>query len=474
MRSERLNGTVPTENSSRTSWGVTSYDVTLTATIGGKPVARKGLCPMQRTGALLSVVLLLVCQTALAQTQPRYDILLKGGHVIDPRNEINELRDVAIAEGKIARVASDIPPAEARTVVDVAGLFVTPGLIDLHVHVYTGTGRKRGYNGDSSVYPDGFTFRAGTTTVVDVGSSGWRQFEDFKDRIIDRSQTRVLSMLNIVGSGMTSSPEEHDTSEMDPKATAAMAKKYPDTIVGVKSAHYRHSDWTSVERAVEAGTLANIPVMVDFGSNHPDTRPLADLLTKKLRPGDIYTHCFSGNRDELDFKTNKINPGMFAGRERGVYFDIGHGGGSFRWNVAVAALEQGFPPDSISTDLHIGSMNSGMKTMLNTVSKIYNLNVPLYDVIKMSTSNPAKEIKRPDLGHLSVGAVADVAVMREDQGVFGFADSSRARYTGSKLLVCELTLREGNVAWDLNGRAGVHWEDAPERSRRGRGRRRGR
>ena len=410
----------------------------------------------------LSVALLLAGPT-LAQAQ--FDMLLKGGHVIDPLNEINSARDVGIKDGTIARVAVNIPESEAEKVVDVSGLYVTPGLVDIHVHVYAGTGARRGYNGDSSVYPDGFTLRSGVTTVVDVGSSGWEQFEDFKDRVIDRSQTRVLAMLNIISAGMTSGDEEHDIREMDPEATARMAKKYPEMIVGVKSAHYRHPDWTSVERAVEAGRLADIPVMIDFGSNHPETRPLTDLLTKKLRPGDIYTHCFSGNRDELISETGKINPGMFAGRQRGVYFDIGHGGGSFRWNVAVAALQQGFPPDSISTDLHIGSMNRGMQTMIRTVSKIYNLDVPLYDVIKMSTSNPARQIKRTDLGHLSEGAVADVAVFRDERGVYGFADSRGARLTGNKLLECELTLREGEVRWDLNGRAGVHWKDVRERRR---------
>ena len=410
----------------------------------------------------LAVALLLAGPT-LAQAQ--FDMLLKGGHVIDPLNEINSARDVGIKDGKIARVAVNIPESEAEKVVDVSGLYVTPGLVDIHVHVYAGTGARRGYNGDNSVYPDGFTLRSGVTTVVDVGSSGWEQFEDFKDRVIDRSQTRVLAMLNIISAGMTSGDEEHDIREMDPEATARMAKKYPEMIVGVKSAHYRHPDWASVERAVEAGRLADIPVMIDFGSNHPETRPLADLLTKKLRPGDIYTHCFAGNRDELIYETGKINPGMFAGRQRGVYFDIGHGGGSFRWNVAVAALRQGFPPDSISTDLHIGSMNRGMQTMIRTVSKIYNLDVPLYDVIKMSTSNPARQIKRTDLGHLSEGAVADVAVFRDERGVYGFADSRGARLTGNKLLECELTLREGEVRWDLNGLAGVHWKDVRERRR---------
>ena len=389
--------------------------------------------------------------------QASYDILLKGGHVIDPKNDISRAMDVAIKDAKIAAVEADIPESAAEKVVDVKGLYVTPGLIDIHVHVYAGTGMRRAYSGDSSVYPDGFTFRTGVTTVVDVGSSGHRNFEDFKDRVIDRSQTRVLVMLNIAGKGMGGGQVEQNTEDMDAEATANMAKKYPETIVGVKSAHYAHPDWTSVERAVEAGTLADIPVMIDFGGNFPE-RPLAELLTVKLRPGDIYTHMYSGIRGELDRETGKISQGMHDGRKHGVFFDVGHGGGSFFWWVAVPGLRDGFLPDSISTDLHVGSMNGGMKEMINVMSKIYNFDVPLEDVIKMSTWNPAQQIKRPELGHLSVGAGADIAVIREDHGVFGFLDSRRARYTGTKLLVDELTLRDGKVVWDLNGRGGVHWK----------------
>ena len=388
--------------------------------------------------------------------QQRYDLLLKGGHVIDPKNDISRTMDVAVNDGKIAAVKADIPKSSAAKTVNVTGLYVTPGLIDIHVHVYAGTGMRRAYSGDSSVYPDGFTFRTGVTTVVDVGSSGWRNFEDFKNRVIDRSQTRVLAMLNIVGKGMGGREIEQHTEDMDAKATSDMAKRYPDTIVGVKTAHYAHPDWTAVERAVEAGTLADIPVMIDFGTDHPE-RPLSELLTVRLRPGDIYTHMYSGSRGELNRQTRKISQAMHAGRRHGVFFDVGHGGGSFRWWVAVPGLREGFVPDSISTDLHIGSMNDGMKEMLNVMSKIYNFDVSMEDVVKMSTWNPAQQIKRPELGHLTVGAGADVAVIREDHGVFGLLDSSLARYTGTKLLVGELTLRDGKVVWDLNGRAGIGW-----------------
>lgn len=414
---------------------------------------------MKSTLALLAGLALFVlsfgCGGAEVDTGP-YDMLLQGGHVIDPKNGIDGPRDVAITEGKIARVAESIPAESAEKVVDVSGLYVTPGLIDLHAHVYAGTGLKGVLTGDSSVYPDGFTFRTGVTTVVDVGSSGWRVFEDFKDRVIDRVKTRVLVMLNIVGGGM-GPDRENDPEEMDPQKTAEMAKKYPEIIVGVKTAHYGGPEWVSVERAVEAGNLADIPVMVDFGGNHPEKRPIGELFLEKLRPGDIYTHMYSGLRVELN-EEGHINPSMFEGRKRGIFFDVGHGGGSFAWRVAVPAYREGFPPDSISTDLHIGSMNGAMKTMDNVMSKILNLGSSLAEVIKMSTWNPAQQIKRADLGHLSEGAVADVAVLRLDKGDFGFLDVKNMTYKGDQLLKTELTIREGKVVWDLNGRAGEDWE----------------
>jgi len=390
---------------------------------------------------------------AASAQQPgtRYDILLRGGHLIDPRNNISAVRDVAIAAGKIAAVAPQIAPADAARTIDVAGLYVMPGLVDIHVHVYAGTGEKGSYAGDNSVYPDGFTFRAGVTTIADAGSSGWRNFEDFKQRIIDRSATRVLAFLNIVGHGMRGGAFEQNLEDMVAKPTADMARRYPGVVVGVKTAHYAGPEWAPVERAVEAGTMANVPVMVDFGANKPE-RPVAELVTKKLRPGDIYTHVYSGLRNELQ-ESGKINPGLFEGRKRGVIFDVGHGGGSFAWRVATAAINEKFLPDSISTDLHIGSMNAGMKDMLNVMSKFLLLGLSLDDVVAKSTWNPAREIKQEGLGHLSVGAGADVAVVRLERGQFGFVDSFGARRGGTQKLTCELTLRDGKVVYDLNGLA---------------------
>ncbi|MDA1315983.1 MAG: amidohydrolase/deacetylase family metallohydrolase [Acidobacteria bacterium] len=402
------------------------------------------------------MVLLLVCLGSASAQKP-YELLLKGGHLIDPKNGVNAPRDVAISEGKIVAVGESLDPEQADKVVDVSGLYVMPGLVDIHAHVFTGSGRKGVLTGDTSVYPDGFSFRAGVTTLVDVGSSGRRNFEEFKKLIIDRAGTRVLSMLNIVGGGMGGGEIEQNVDDMEPGLTAQMAKKYPEIIVGIKTAHFQGPEWVAVDRAVEAGKLAKIPVMVDFGDFRPE-RPFEELVLKHLRPGDMYTHFFIGRVPMLDAE-GKVRPYLFEARKRGVKFDVGHGQGSFWWSQAVPAVRQGFLPDSISTDLHTGSMNSGMKTMANLMSKFLSLDVPLEEVVKMSTWNPSQQIQRPDLGHLTVGAEADIAVMRVDTGKFGFLDVRNARFEGTKLLVPELTIRRGRVMWDLNGRAGAPWTD---------------
>jgi dihydroorotase len=399
---------------------------------------------------------MLTASSAFAQ---QYDLLLQGGHVIDPKNKISAVRDVAIKGNQIAAVGAKIDPAQARKVVNASGLYVVPGLVDIHAHVYTGTGERGSYAGDNSVYPDGFTFRAGVTTVVDAGGAGWRNLSDFRERVISRSKTRVLALVNIVGNGMRGGKFENNQDDMDAAATARAALDNKDIVVGVKTAHYSGKEWTPVERAVEAGTKANIPVMVDFGTNHAE-RPITELLTKKLRPGDIYTHMYSGLRNELG-TDGKPSPGLIEGRKRGVIFDVGHGGGSFLWRVAVPIMKAGFAPDSISTDLHIGSMNGGMKDLLNVMSKFLALGMSLDDVIVRSTWNPAKEIRREELGHLTVGAPADVAVLRLETGNFGFGDHANARLAGTKRFSCELTLRNGQVVWDLNAISGTPWEKLP-------------
>jgi dihydroorotase len=255
---------------------------------------------------------------------------------------------------------------------------------------------------------------------------------------------------------------EQDTTQMDPAAAAETAKKFPDIIVGFKTAHFIGPEWTSVDRALEAGKLASLPIMVDFGNFRPE-RPYPDLVSKRLRPGDISTHMYIDFIPMLD-SNRRVNAYLFEAQKRGVIFDVGHGGGSFAFNQAAPAVAQGFLPNSISTDLHIGSMNAGMKDMTNVMSKFLNLGMSLPDVIARSAWQPAREIHHEDLGSLSVGSEADIAVLRLEQGKFGFVDSLGGRMDGSQKLVCELTLRDGRVVWDLNGLARGPWQDRTQYS----------
>jgi dihydroorotase len=389
------------------------------------------------------------------------DILLKGGHVIDPKNKIDTVMDIAITGNKISQVARNIPVNSAKKVIDVKGLYVTPGIIDMHVHVFIGTDLD-GYiaNALTSVPPDAFTFRAGVTTVVDAGSSGWRNFRLFKKQTIDRSQTRVLALLNIAGNGMTSRFEEQDVTDMNPVQTANMIKRlFPDFIVGIKAAHY-WGDFTQVDRAVEAGKLADVPVMVDFGEHDPPNS-IEDLFMKHLRPGDIFTHTFSygpANRETVVDENGKVKPFVFEAQKRGIIFDVGHGGGAFSWRQAVPSMQQGFKPNVISTDLHSESMNGGMKDLSNVMSKFLNMGMSLQDVILRTTWNPANVIKRPELGNLSVGSEADIAVFNVRKGDFGFVDVRRTKMKGTQKLETELTIRAGKIVWDLNGISMPMWE----------------
>lgn len=409
--------------------------------------------------AVLGCLLLVVAAPAGAQ---EYDLLIKGGHVIDPRNRIDGPMDVAVKGDTIDRVAADIPATDAQRVVDASGLYVTPGLIDIHSHNFYGTEPNSAYsNGFNALPPDGFTFRAGVTTVVDVGGAGWREFRRFKDQVIDESQTRVLAFINIVGWGMKGGPWEQHLGDADPRMTALMARSFPE-IVGVKVAHYEGHDWEIYRRAVDAGERAGIPVMVDFGGATPPL-PLETLFHEILRPGDIYTHMYGGggaNRQAIVDESGRLRPRMLEAQQRGIIFDVGHGGGSFFYDVAVPAFEQGLRPNTISTDIHRSSMNAGMKDMLNVVSKMMNLGMTLQEVIEAATSRPAQVIQREDLGHLGVGAEADIAVLRLSEGDFGFPDSRGYRRPGSRKLVAELTLRAGRVVWDLNGLAAPSWEPA--------------
>lgn len=388
-----------------------------------------------------------------------YDLLLKGGHVIDPANDIDAPMDVAVADGKIAKVAPDIPTSQAAQSVDVTGAHVTPGLIDMHVHVYHTREPET-----LSVIADHHCFRSGVTTVVDTGTAGARHFLHFKRTVIDRSRTRIFAYINIVKSGMIG-PFEQDINEMDPQLAASIVLAYPDQCVGIKTAHYwvrqpfdeAHPPWAAVDRALEASEICGKPVMMDFW--HRPGRTYQELL-RKMQPGDIHTHVYAQQFPILD-DDNKPADFMFEARERGIIFDLGHGAGSFWFRQAIPAYQGGFPPDSISTDLHIGNVNGVVHDMLTTMSKLLCMGMPLPEVIFRSTVTPAREIGHPELGHLSVGAEADIAVLQLQQGQFGYVDCGWARLLGDRKLSCEMTLRAGEIVYDVNGRATPLWEEAP-------------
>ena len=254
---------------------------------------------------------------------------------------------------------------------------------------------------------------------------------------------------------------EQDLRDMDTKMTA-MTVKQNEEIVGIKVAHYMGGEWDPVDRAVAAGKIANVPVMIDFGGNTPPLS-IEELFTKHLRPGDIFTHAFAQleSREAIVDEKGNLRPFVKEAQKNGIIFDVGHGGGSFRFSQAIPALKSGFIPNTISTDLHTGSMNAGMKDQLNVMSKMLNIGMNLQQVIAASTWHPAQVIHREELGNISVGAGADVAVFALQKGKFGYIDSGGFTFQGTQKLQCELTIRDGKVVYDMNGISRPLW-DAPQ------------
>jgi len=411
----------------------------------------------------------LAASSAFAQATPRYDIVIKGGHGIDVANRINQPMDVAVLGGKVARVDRNIPAAEGKTSVDVSGYYVTPGLIDLHICCY-----YTNLNLTPSVIADHHCLPSGVTTCCDGGTAGADSFEDFK-KIIDRSKMRILSFLNIAAPGAESSRAEQDPSQFKVQLAADTAKKYPNIIVGFKTGHYggkfdeKRAPWASIDSILEAGRLTGLPVLADFTpmpaqGNYPATS-YREFLLEKLRPGDIVTHCLAIRYPFL-MKDGKLNPDVNKSRDRGVKFDLGHAGGSFMLRLVVPAVQQGFIPDSISDDLFADTPVTVGINLANVMSKFLCLGVPLEDVIRRTTVNPAQMIHRPELGNLSVGSTADIAVFEIVKGNFAYLGSGGGKIKGDKKLQCVLTLFGGKIAYDHPyGLSVPLWQDIPKDSR---------
>ncbi len=397
---------------------------------------------------------------------PTIDLLFKGGRVIDPASHQDGIADVAIADGNILRTGPDIDPAEARSVIDASGLLVTPGLLDIHVHAYSTRLQHESGPWLGSLVADHHFLSSGVTTGVDVGTAGADEIAHFRRTVIDGAITRILALVNIARPGMGDA--EQIVANLDVEAAARAALEHKDVVVGIKTAHFwtnlpfdaEHPPWASVERAVEAGRLCDMPVMVDFWPRPPE-RPYPDLILKKLRPGDIHTHVFARQFPVIDAE-GRVQPYMREARSRGVWFDVGHGAGSLWFRNAKRAIDDGFPPDSISTDLHAGSVRTTVHSMLHAMSKCLAMGMPLSNVISRSTVAPASAIRRPELGTLSPGAEADVAVLELKRGEYSFQDCGYARIDGDRKLECVLTLRAGRIVYERDGHALPHWRDAPE------------
>lgn len=356
---------------------------------------------------------LLALSAVPASSQEIYDLLLKGGHVIDPKNRRNGTLDIAISSGKIRKIASSIPTAHARRVVGLSDYYVTPGLIDINAHLSLRTT-------PAGVNPDHNTLRFGVTTAVDAGSSGPKDFEQFKTEVIDGADVRVLAFLNFAG-------------EAD--ATTQVIRKYPQLVLGITT------DPASFGQAVKVAESTKTVVMTDG-------------LPAHARAGDIYTHAYGRTTSQGDSQKR------IAAQKEGVFFDVGHGSDSLWFRIAIPAIKQGFLPDTISTGMDSRSVMLPRATMTNVMSKFLAMGLTLDQIIERSTINPAKAIKRPDLGSIEEGGVADVAVFELAKGKFAFLDSGHAKLTADRQLRCVLTIRNGEVVWDTEGLSLTDWKNA--------------
>lgn len=367
-----------------------------------------------------------------------YDLLLQHGTVIDPSQQIHALRDIAIANGRVAAIGENL--GEARDVIDVGGQYVTPGLVDIHTHIYAGVTTW-------GVKPDPACLRTGVTTVVDAGSPSWATFPGFRWYIAEPAKTRVLSFVHISGIGLVYGPcgESTDLDYMDVDRCARAVVENPEIAAGVKVrqgiAQVRQNGVEPLRLAVEAAEQAKTRVMVHIGAGVPLFKVL-----ELLRPGDIVTHCFQGRGDIILDDYRKVQRFVREARDRGVVMDVGHGAGSFHWDVARDALDDGFLPDVISTDLHTGNIYGPVYDMPTTMSKFLLLGLSIDQVVEFATINAARAVGRDDVaGSLAVGRPADIAVLTMDEGEFDFYDTHKNVRRGNQKLRAALTVRGGVV-----------------------------
>jgi dihydroorotase len=360
-----------------------------------------------------------------------YDLVLKGGRVVDPGQSIDAKMDVAFLAGKVAAIAKTIVVPAGVEARDVSGFIVTPGLIDMHTHVYWG-GTSLGIDAED------FCRKSAVTTAIDTGSAGPGNFAGFRKHVIEPSQVRILAYLHISHAGIFGFSnrimvgESEELRLMDPETAVEVATANRDLIVGIK---VRLGRWASgihgmvpFEYALQVAEEAGMPMMVHID----DPPPSYAQVVERLRKGDVLTHCFRPFPNTPSTSDQRVRPEVLAARQRGVFFDVGHGMGSFSFKVARIMLENGFYPDTISSDIHALCINGPAFDQVTTLSKFLHLGMPFSEVIRASTQNAALALSRPELGSLRPGSVGDAAILSIDEGRFEYVDTVGEKLTGER------------------------------------------
>ncbi len=374
----------------------------------------------------------------------RFDLLIRGGRVIDPSQDLDAVRDVGIAGGKIARIEANIPGDEALEVIEAGGKIVTPGLIDIHTHVFP-------YVGPYGIEPDPYCLHRGVTTVVDAGTSGAFSFPVFRKFIIERAATRIRALLHVVSIGMIAGGtpnmgELEDLRYCVPKIAIEEVNKNRDLIVGLKIRFSRGytgpNDYEGMKRAREAADELRLPLMIHIGWAHTALPKLLELMKK----GDVVTHSFNGRPNGIIDEDGKLLPEVIEARQRGVLFDVGHGAGSFSFDMMEKCLQQDFLPDTISSDLYSANIDGPVFDLVTTLSKFLMLGLSLRQVIERAAARAARVFDfGAEIGALRPGAEADVSVLELREGKFVFADSGGKTRTGRQKIEPVVTIRDGKA-----------------------------
>lgn len=372
----------------------------------------------------------------------QYDLLLKGGRIIDPSRELDQISDIALLNTKIVKISTNINNNNATQVINCEGLLITPGLIDLHAHVYWGGTAL-------SVDPKRVAEKTAVTTLVDAGSAGAGNFLGFAEHIIYPSAIQILAFLNISYAGIFGFSkrvmvgEGHVPELIHVDEAVDVAKCYQNLICGIKARACKNAAGNNglqlIEKGLAAASRLDLPLMTHIGVPPPN---YTEILSR-LRPGDIITHAFRPKPNSALNELDEILPALHKARECGIYFDIGHGMGGFDFNVAKKMLAEGFYPDTISSDVHCLSIDGPAHDLLTTMSKLYALGMPLIDVIRASSVNAARILKRPGLATIDYDAKANLSIIELQSGEFNFRDANHQTMTASHRFVSKGAIRNG-------------------------------